>query len=467
MKKRRVLLWGVLGIVVMGMGVVGMKTMTILKSRAMSYHYDVATDYHYEFNQSRASIFTCSLKGGVVTLPDGVSLAKTTLLKLHIDTTWKGEYLQPSITLSSQEDQRIAYLERGAKGIRYLNLSHLGSDKRKTIKLQGEYVTIKDQQVSVICFEKPKQKNPTIMVLAPHPDDAEIAAFGLYSESNRSYVVTITAGDAGAFMYDELYRDPVRHYLKKGELRTWDSLMVPRLGGVSGEQIVNLGFFDGTLAQMYQDQNHTVVGRYTKIGDISTYRKQNSSLLSKGLVGEANWRGLVDNLSYLLQEIRPDIIVTPYPLIDNHPDHQLTTVALLEAIKKVGLVEGSLYLYTNHFRYTEYYPYGDEGGSLSLPPALEADTYFDALYSYPLSSVMQKSKLLALEAMHDLRLDTQWRSPLENYRLGWKQLREQAKGIDDSYFRRGVRANELFFVIDIANLSKTRVKQVLSPRSLP
>ena len=34
-----------------------------------------------------------------------------------------------------------------------------------------------------------------VLVVAPHPDDAEIAAFGFYADT-RAMVVTVTAGDA-------------------------------------------------------------------------------------------------------------------------------------------------------------------------------------------------------------------------------------------------------------------------------
>ena len=41
----------------------------------------------------------------------------------------------------------------------------------------------------------------TMLVLAPHPDDAEIAAFGVYANRNAT-IVTITTGNAGPRSYE-------------------------------------------------------------------------------------------------------------------------------------------------------------------------------------------------------------------------------------------------------------------------
>ena len=180
-------------------------------------------------------------------------------------------------------------------------------------------------------------------------DDAEIAAFGLYSDNKETYIITVTAGDAGDYQYNEIYKDKVQHYLKKGELRTWNSITVPMLAGIPPEQSINLGFFDGTLERMFSNKSQPVNGLYTNTLDINTYRKMNVSSLSAGLSGESSWNSLVENLTYLLEEIKPDIIVAPYPALDSHPDHKFSSIALFEAIKISNKIDGHLYLYSNHF----------------------------------------------------------------------------------------------------------------------
>ena len=87
-------------------------------------------------------------------------------------------------------------------------------------------------------------------MIAPHPDDAEIAAFGLYADRQAS-VVTVTAGNAGDMNYRASVSDPAEHYALKGYLRAVDSVTVPWQGNIPPERTANLGYFDGRLDAMY------------------------------------------------------------------------------------------------------------------------------------------------------------------------------------------------------------------------
>jgi LmbE family N-acetylglucosaminyl deacetylase len=42
------------------------------------------------------------------------------------------------------------------------------------------------------------------MVIAPHADDAELAAYGLYSQADETWVVTLTAGEIEAEHYQQM-----------------------------------------------------------------------------------------------------------------------------------------------------------------------------------------------------------------------------------------------------------------------
>ena len=178
----------------------------------------------------------------------------------------------------------------------------------------------------------------------------------------------------------------------------------------------------------------------------------NVSSLSSGLSGKSDWNSLVVNIEYLLKIIEPDIIVAPYPALDRHSDHKLSSIALFDAIKKSGVRKGHLYLYTNHFTLNEYYPYGKIGGVVSLPPNFGKAVYFDGIYSHTLSIDKQKDKILALEAMNDLRLDTEWRSSKGAVKNALHNIKRDIMGQDNSYYRRAIRSNELFFVIKVSNL---------------
>ena len=382
----------------------------ILIKRTSIYSYEVGEDYKYSFNKADANITNLNFKNGKIALPEKQDSNQSTFLKVNIQTTFMGKYLLPSILMAGEKSSLTQYIEHGAKGIRYLNISSFMDKKETLLNLQGNHVIIDDQTVQLITFKNQDINKLKILVVAPHPDDAEIAAYGLYSSNKNSYILTITAGDAGKNKYDEVYKNKTKQYFKKGELRTWNSITVPMLGGISPEQTINLGFFDSTLKTMFMDKSKQVKGIYTNASDISTFRKQNISSLSNGLSGKSDWNSLVTNIEYLLKTIRPDIIVTPYPALDRHSDHKLSSVALFEAIKKSGIKDGYLYLYTNHFILNKYYPYGKIFGAVSIPPSFGKEKYFDGIYSYNLTIDKQKDKVFALEAMNDLRLDTEWRS---------------------------------------------------------
>ncbi|MBF0467940.1 MAG: PIG-L family deacetylase [Desulfamplus sp.] len=419
-------------------------------------------------------------------------------LKINVNTTFMGKFFQPEVKLSTNKLFISEYFETGSQGTRYINISSLISpdtggvnateskkpgidieskkydiavsskqngveagSKEETgsqkdgieIVLNGKRISFKDQQIQLILFKNKDIATSKILIIAPHPDDAEIAAFGIYSSNKNSYIVTVTAGDAGTYQYDELYSNRKNHFLKKGKIRTWNSIAVPLLSGIPPEQVLNLGFFDGTLKTMFKSNPSSVKALYTGITNIDIFREQNISSLVNLLEGGSNWNGLVKNLELLIKKIEPDIIVAPYPALDKHPDHKFSSIALFEAIKKTGTRSGSLYLYTNHFVLNEYYPYGKAGGVISPPPFFSRDIiYFNSLYSHHLSADRQKDKILSLEAMNDLRPDTTWRFSEDSIKMAVASIRRDIMGQNVSYYRRAVRDNELFFVVDINDI---------------
>ncbi len=424
----------------------------IFNKRSSIYPYDVTQNYMYDFAASNAVITQLEFSDGKLTLPGFEGSELSSFIKVNTSATFMGKYHEPSITLTSGQESFTQYFERGAKGVRYLNISPLVSPEGGEIAFEGKYISVEDQSVDLVVFKNRNISEARILVIAPHPDDAEIASYGLYSSNNNSYIVTVTAGEAGLHKYDEIFEDEVTHYLKKGKMRTWNSLTVPLLGGIPQEQIINLGFFDGTLATMYQDKSTPVSGLFTRTKDINTFRQQNVSSIVAGLGGGSDWESLVGVFQHLLEVIEPDVIVTPHPALDRHKDHKFSSVALFEAIKRTGLQEGQLYLYTNHFVLNEYYPYGKSGGAVSLPPNFGEEPYFESIYSHHLSADHQKDKILALEAMNDLRLDTEWTKSNGAFQTAFDNVERDVLGQENSYYKRAVRSNELFFVTEISSL---------------
>ncbi len=59
------------------------------------------------------------------------------------------------------------------------------------------------------------------MILAPHADDAELAAFGLYSSAENVSIITLTQGEIEADYYQRLGLSQPQAAQLKGRLRSW------------------------------------------------------------------------------------------------------------------------------------------------------------------------------------------------------------------------------------------------------
>jgi len=180
------------------------------------------------------------------------------------------------------------------------------------------------------------------------------------------------------------------------------------------------------------------------------FRAYNRSSLLPREPQKATWSGMVRDFQRLLTAIRPNIIVTAHPMLDDHPDHQYASLALLQALAQASLGDGRLYLYTNHCVHTGLYPFGMPDGAISLPPAFGEPSQHWGLFSYPLSPQQQMDKLFALEAMHALRdAPPIARAQRGRAKEGVDATKDLIRGTDEfvySYFRRAFRPNELFFV---------------------
>jgi LmbE family N-acetylglucosaminyl deacetylase len=368
----------------------------------------------------------------------------TALLGVQIttDTAVQSPYVE--IAAGAATDRQ--YFPPGDAGERWLNMTFLRRAIVGTrISLRGEGVTFAAPEAKLRLFDARIDLSKSVLVLAPHPDDAEIAAFGLYANRNAS-VVTVTAGNAGAPTYEAVFDDPAEQYLFKGRVRLIDSITIPWQGRIPPERAFNMGYFDARLAEMYDKRDAVVPEMYRPNTDINVYRRENIGSLLPLRPRDSKWGNLVDDVLTLLKKVKPAVIVAPHPQLDTHRDHQFTAVALSEALAKWDRPV-RLLLYTNHADRNRY-PYGPAGTVLSLPPPPPGDVQLDGVYSHPVSPALQRVKLFALESMHDLRF-----SPTRQYQLA----RDDARAIapekpgpepDITYLRRGPRSNELFFVYE-------------------
>ena len=382
---------------------------------------------------------------------DGV----TALLEFHARTRPLLPSLSPSIEFRAGGRSFTQSFAPRSTGRRYLNVSPAAGAGR--IEMVGRSIGWRLGPTRLVVFENPPIDEETrVLVLAPHPDDAEIAAFGLYA-TTRSDVVTVTAGDYGSKNYGGLFPDTGEHYRIKGWMRTWDSLTIPFLGHVPFNRARNLGYFDGTLRRLYERRPEAAGSILADLDDDGLFRRLNTEpqLATRPFV--STWPELVADMRREVDWTGAELIAAPNPLLDTHRDHQYTTVALIEALEENGW-DGRLLLYTNHATFAEPYPLGPNTALESLTPWFGDPMPFDSVLSYPVDETTRRLNYLALEAMHDLRpfehrvatpfAERAWNLATEAF---WRVLGRHDKipGYLYDYLRRGPRPNEIYLVLDL------------------
>jgi LmbE family N-acetylglucosaminyl deacetylase len=354
----------------------------------------------------------------------------------------------PYIEVGSGIVSERQHFSAGDNGPRWLNLSFLrGTLKggaRITLRVDG--IALSGDQTTLRLFASHPDFSKSILVLAPHPDDAEIGTFGVYAH-RKATVVTVTSGNAGEPTYESVFNDIPELYRFKGHIRVIDSITVPWQGGIPPDRTFNMGYFDGRLAEMHDKPDQVIPEVYSTNTDLAVYLTDNIGSLLPKKSRASTWPNLVADLETLLKKVKPAVILAPHPQLDSHRDHQFTTIALAEAMAR-WKKPVTLLLYTNHADGGRY-PYGPAGTAMSLPPPPAGrEVLLDRIYSHPLTADLQRLKLFALESMHDLRYN-----PTRQYQLAVddeRTSRSEKHGPepDITYLRRGPRSNELFYVYD-------------------
>ena len=182
--------------------------------------YAPGDDYQYGFPEGTQTV-AVRLAGGQLQLQGELGEADTLILQLELRSSWLGRWLDPYVRICAPKDTDRQDFERGVCGQRYLNLSgQLAALKAGQLSLNGRFCRL-PLSATLHAFTNPDYRQQRLLVIAPHADDAELAAFGLYSQALDASIVTLTQGEIEAENYQQLGLDKAAAARLKGRLRSW------------------------------------------------------------------------------------------------------------------------------------------------------------------------------------------------------------------------------------------------------
>lgn len=402
--------------------------------------YSPAQDYQYDF-PAESRKFPVRLHNGSIEGDLAAAFDGTLILELELRCNWLGRLFDPYVRVGDDRQD----FERGVSGRRYLNLSgQFEALCGGELRVVSRFCRLPHTAVLHILPTQDYGRR-RLMIVAPHADDAELAAYGVYSRSEEVVIVTLTQGEIEAEAYLRLGLSGEQAARLKGRLRTWDSRAIPLWGGVAPDRCFQLGYYCLRLAEMAEVPGQGFSSRESGETDIRSARTSNSLRLPGDRDGVPCWDNLVADLSTLIEHWQPEVIVTPHPQLDPHSDHVAATRAVHQALASVSGWQGTLLLYANHLHDNDRWPMGPAGFGVALPPVTEA-LPADSLWSPALDAQVRLDKAMALAMQHDL----QGGMPLK------KWLRRQIQKVltgrrwpatgDNEFFRKAVRRHELFWV---------------------
>jgi LmbE family N-acetylglucosaminyl deacetylase len=407
--------------------------------------YSPTEDYQYRFPEKN-QVPGVRLEGDRLCLDQPLPSddSQTLVLALTVKASWLGRFFDPAIELTGDGASDSQAFERGVNGLRYLNLTAMaGQLSAGKLHIRGRRCAISGQP-RLWSFQHADARRKRVMVIAPHADDAELAAFGLYSQADESWIVTLTAGEIEAEHYQQMGMNRAEAARIKGRLRAWDSITVPRWAGVAESRCVQLGYFCLQLPAMQAAPDQPIASREADLSDIRLFRQFNGMTLPGDADGAPTWNNLIADLRALLLHARPQVLVMPHATIDPHPDHICSQAAVFEALQGLEWQPETVLGYANHLHDNDRWPMGNAYSGVALPPVFDADQEL-VPYSITLETEQQRDKAMALGMMHDL----QPQAPLKRRVRRWLQKvlagrRWPAEG-ENEFFRKAVRRHELFW----------------------
>lgn len=417
--------------------------LSILILRLQNYHRLVGSRKylcHYDFGQQPvpATLVDHSLS---------INQHQSVLLKVSIRSNASGWLFDPELTLQVENSQLRFTFERGCTGFRYLCIPK-SIAAAELIQVSCRAMTL-GSKIEAYSFPEPDLANAKILIVAPHPDDAEIMAFSLIHEFPENvWIATVTPGDKGqTFRNSTAPQAIVRSAAIRSRLH--DSLTVAQQFGVRAENLVNLGYSEHEFSSHPDELPQPAEQLRSPKG---------SPLLAAGTGGS---NPLVDDFVRLLHHIQPDVIVVPHPLKDSHDVHVGSVLALLDAIQKADTPLPHFYCSLVHIPEQRSYPIGQIGDGVALPPNQLDEKLFDSIFIREMNEEVQFLKAVALDSHRDLREPPlPYRKLVSPWAISRHALREKLSGAQrvasKDYYRRSIRACEIFLVYKPDSLENLR-----------
>lgn len=402
--------------------------------------YSPKQDYLYQF-PVECQQYSTKLHKGVLQIDDSAlaQLSENTTLFLALDISSKltGYLFDPKVIVGTD----IQVFERGCKGKRYLNLTGQLAQLKQGLTLSTKHCDL-SIEATLYAFEAPELDHKHLMIIAPHADDAELAAFGLYSRQSQVSIVSEIEAEA----YQQQFGLSLEQASRlKGRLRTWDSLAIPLWGGVKQENCVQLGYYCMQLPKMLEQKEQSFSSLQSQECDVRTVRQHNPIKLPSDDNGLPKGDNLIKDLVACLEHYQPQVVLLPHPEIDPHPDHIACYQAFAEAMANTQHTITTLLLYANHLHDNDRWAMGDAYTGVALPPVFDALTA-DALFSICLNDGEQVDKAAALLMQHDLQQKLPLKRRLRRFIQHYLTGRRWPPSGDNEYLRKAVRKHELFWV---------------------
>ncbi len=247
------------------------------------------------------------------------------------------------------------------------------------------------------------------LIIAPHPDDGELACASIYGKN--TYIAVLTAGQK-LINLDKQYFDHMDDDLKtaskrKGLLRAFNAVTTPLLGGIPQDQCLCLGYLDATLSKFTNDDEDIA---YDYASTPETFRIFNNKDFAKKcnlLKAPSNTRGnLKKEILSIINAVKPQRIFITNPFGDSHADHKAAGQIIFNLINDGSIKNADLYFYTLHAKKEKDLYFGPAGSFITLPYFQYENKIPDGITFKYASSLLNneklKTKTIMMNSMYDL-----------------------------------------------------------------